>query len=217
MPDYSVPDDPASQAKIEGRLDTAYAAWVQAGRPALGSPSALWRDRNHLPSAGALPPSGMTITPIDALPRSHVSPGLEARLVDVLASEVETQSCTARAWGSAVLNRLVRELGVAEAATVVTAMGPGRDGVHVEIIHTPGVAADLLRQRLRPYFEAGASSKWRDWLVGETPTRAWTQTIPGLSTYLVVWFAHDDYSIRIVTPNDPAEMQQLILNLSQAL
>jgi hypothetical protein len=42
LPAYGVPDDPEHQIRIDRRIDDAYGRWVAAGRPKMGTPSALW-------------------------------------------------------------------------------------------------------------------------------------------------------------------------------
>jgi hypothetical protein len=42
LSDYSVPDDPEHQLRIDRRIDDAYERWLAAGRPKPSTPDALW-------------------------------------------------------------------------------------------------------------------------------------------------------------------------------
>jgi len=51
LPEYSVPDNPECQARIDRRIDASFHRWVAAGRPKAGSPEAVWGPPKLSPSS----------------------------------------------------------------------------------------------------------------------------------------------------------------------
>jgi hypothetical protein len=68
LPDYSVPDDPESEARIDLRIDAAYKQWVASGRPA--------------PTTGGLPGMAVEIQKILET-GSPIPPDFAARLEEL--------------------------------------------------------------------------------------------------------------------------------------
>jgi hypothetical protein len=163
-PAYGVEDTEANYGRIAPLLDSAYAAWVGAGRPG-PEPD----DPNRVietPAFGRCDgvPDSMTKAEPDAYmdrvartmdlgferieePMPHLAPDLEAMVVDRLAlAPTEVSSVSATHWGSSLLNRSLKRLGVRPRDAIVVSALTGNDhnAVMVALYAVPGASAAAL-------------------------------------------------------------------------
>jgi hypothetical protein len=143
-PDYTVVDDAASYARVEPLLDRLYADWVGAGRPGPErvDESTVTSDRN----GDEVVAITIELDPFQ-MERAHAAPHLEALIpADLTDPPMDRTSVSAAGWGSSLLNRGLRRLGVApQDAIVVNAIGgDGQRTLVVTVCAVPGVPADQL-------------------------------------------------------------------------
>jgi hypothetical protein len=142
---YSVGDDDAARLRIDPILEDLYAGWVAAGRPAMVSTL----DDLPLPmpsdERAAFDAATFEINVAD-LPRQHHVPDLETSVpADLSDPPMEVTSVRATEWGSSLLRRSLKRLGVRPADVVVVdgLGGSGEETLVVALFAVPGI--DRLR------------------------------------------------------------------------
>ena len=182
LPEYSVKDDPAAYAKVERLLDRIYAEWVETGRqgppqrvdpvidvedfPATSSmvmvPQGMEQDQ--IQDLLAYLPGDVQVLASDAVgPHSHVAPELEGLIpTDLTSPPMEIESDPASGWGSSLLTRALKRLGVApKDAVVVHGMGGGGDRtLTVTIYEVPMIDASSLASEFRSVIFRLPGTEW---------------------------------------------------------
>ena len=235
LPDYGVADDTEHEARIERRIDEAYHRWLDAGRPAPGSPEALWEvaavpeipadfDLSNVKMVWeysgpeelldkSLIPDGFTVAHIEPEPR-HLDPAFEAIVAAAIRRPLLLESFASRHWAVASLNRALRNLG-AQGAVMIQGHGPGWTNPSVEVHRVSGSPGDALATEFKRYIENRAWAKWRDGIVGDIPARWGKEKQPGSSN--LVWFAIDDYVVYLISSEDEKVLESMAVAVSAAL
>ena len=158
LPDYAVADDVDARARIEAAIDRLYAEWVTAGRPAAAEPqNGGYPDPRIDPSVipwDSLPAeSGVLINAdgswsvLEPEPDPHVAPKLEALLGRLTSTApAMLSSTTAAQWGSSVLNRVAKDLGLRPRDVMVATLIGRGDHVTASAYALPGIPAARLRE-----------------------------------------------------------------------
>lgn len=192
-PSYSIEDDAASYARIAPAIDREYGEWVAAGRPRptapdlheraestvrgreSGATASTTRQRIDDDLDSNLESRSFTITNVENLPRPHVAPELERLLTDRLGLPAgEVQSSPANRFGSSLLNRALKRLGVnGRDATVVFAIaGTGEGAAMVSIYAVPGIDGPRLETEFADAIHRPSGRKWAPHpIVGRTVHR----------------------------------------------
>ena len=201
LPDYSVEDGPDAYARVEPVLDRLYAEWVAGGRQA-PAPK-VETDELDL-DVGAIEqvfmaPSGFSQEQIDELlaevpgeirvvspesvPKSHVSAKAESLIpVDLTTPPMQVESVHARKWGSSLLTRALKRLGVAPKDSVVV-YGIGGDGERTLVVTVYDVAG-IDAARLTTEFRS---------VIFHLPGSTWeSRTIAGKQ---VQWASGDEFTV----------------------
>jgi len=184
LPEYSVEDGPEAYDKVERLLDRMYAEWVDGGRPGPSTRTDPLIEVEDFPptSSMIMVPDGLDQKQLDELlaylpgdvqvlasesvgPRSHVAPELEALIPkDLTAPPMDVESDPAAGWGSSLLTRALKRLGVASKDAVVV-HGMGGDGeatLTVTIYGVPGVDADALASEFRSVIFRLPGTEWEE-------------------------------------------------------
>ncbi len=201
--DYGVTDDAVSYAKVERLLDDLYAAWIADGRPAADQ-----GDSEVVP--GAIPTSFTIITPpgysdedwaevvrraeagepFEPRPQDerympHADPGLEALIPrDATTPPIALSSTLATHWGSSLLNRTLKRLGVKpKDVTVVSGIGGERDEtVAVTLYAVPGIPHDKLNAEFAFGIDRPPGGRWEQRDVAGIPVN-WASAHGFLNAY----------------------------------
>lgn len=183
LPDYAVVDEPANYARIAPVIDSLYAAWVAEGRPKPPPDEAATPDRPMRdPSAGLDFSPDMSREQIEAVMNEmasqlggvidspptpeqmpHAAPDLEGLLPrDITTPPLDVSSVWASQWGSSLVNRALKRLGVRpKDAVVVTGMGgSGEATLTVVLYGIPGIEADRLMTEFGSAIYPPARGKW---------------------------------------------------------
>ncbi len=181
MPAYSVVDGPETYQLVEPALDRMYAEWVAGGRrpPApkaeqdlidvdfastdqvLMVPPGFTQDQIDELLVGV--PGNVKIVTRDSIPRSHAANDLESLIpIDLSTPPMEIESERANRWGSSLLTRALKRLGVApKDAVVVHGMGGDGEGtVTVSIYSVPGIDPERLTSAFRSVIFRIPGSTW---------------------------------------------------------
>jgi hypothetical protein len=181
-PDYGVADEPATYPRAEEMLDGLYASWVAAGRPPAdsgrgeGTPAAMtsigftimtppgyseegWAEvvRRAEADESFEPP------PQDERFMRHAAPDLEQLVPrDLTSPPIALSSTSASDWGSSLLNRSLKRLGVKpkDAIVVSGVGGRGEDAVMVALYAIPGASSDALDAELATGLGRPPGGRW---------------------------------------------------------
>jgi hypothetical protein len=179
--EYSVEDGPEAYAKVERLLDRMYAEWVAGGRQAPAArPHAGHIDDDFPPTEQVLivppgftqeqlvelladVPGHVTVLPRDAITKAHAATELEALIpADMTSPSMEIESVRANRWGSSLLTRALKRLGIVPKDAVV-AHGLGGDGeatLTVSIYRVPGIDEGRLALEFRSVIFRLPGSQW---------------------------------------------------------
>jgi hypothetical protein len=186
--EYATLDDAASYVRIAPRIDALWETWVAAGRPipptepesepANGpawppdrEPTLEQIDAINAEMVESMREAGYEVhaVRVDQLPRPHASPAAEAGIpVDLTDPPLELSSVPASRFGSSLLNRALKTLGVAaKDATVISGVGgSGESTLMVARYIVPGVPADRLLEVMALGIHA-PSGRWVREQVGD--------------------------------------------------
>ncbi len=237
-PEYAVPDDRESFERASGVIDSAYARWLKAGRPAPGEPSALWPiepppdlpvDLSNIEMqweysgpedllAGIPIPEGVEIARVEPT-REHVDPALEDRIATAADAPLETDSTTASHWSSSLLDRLIRRLGLSRREVIVaTANGNGPHGdPWINVQRFPGIETSRLFDELRPDRNPTEMPGWHGWAVGSIVGMSCVQTFEALPPQVGFWFVAGSCSVYVSGASSPESLERLAIALHEAL
>jgi len=185
LPEYGVGDTPEAYETVERLLDRLYADWVAGGRQPPPSKAHTEPDAEDfgpveqmilvppgyskeqvdlLLADAALPfPGVLNVMSPDSVPRSHVAAHLEALIpIDLSSPPLELESERADRWGSSLLTRALKLLGVSpKDAVVVHAIGGDGEGtVTVSLYAVPAVDAERLVSEFRSVIFRIPGSTW---------------------------------------------------------
>lgn len=186
-PDYGFAEDDASYARVEPMIDRLYADWVAADRPGPDSkePSQLDEEFEKMFAGAEIPWDELVAGadgPVDVQfnadgsydvrrPETpHSDSDLEALVPpDLLTSPIDMASTTATDYGSSLLNRAMKELGV-RPRDVTIATGLAREGGDVfglTLYRVPGASAEALSTAFAAAIFRPRGSKWEIRRVGD--------------------------------------------------
>jgi hypothetical protein len=211
-PDYGVIDDAAAYARIAPAIDRLYGAWVAEGRPApppqptpdlsaldLPPPediSKMSREQiEALMGEIAARVGGVVSSPPDWAEMPHAASHLEALLpTDITAPPLQATSVSASTYGSSLLNRALKRLGVQpRAVTVVTAMGgTGPEVLVVTLYEVPGVTAVRLETEFAAVIVLPPRGSWTSSDVAGR-TRSWASG----KEFTVAFWANDGLVVHV--------------------
>jgi hypothetical protein len=108
-------------------------------------------------------PGNVRVVTRDSIPRTHVANDLESLIpTDLTSPPMEVESERANRWGSSLLTRALKRLGVTPKDAVVV-HGIGGDGegtVTVTIYGVPGIDHERLRSEFRSVIFRIPGSQW---------------------------------------------------------
>jgi hypothetical protein len=180
--DYAVVDDERNYRRAEELLDRLYADWIAAGRPKAPPDPSVEGDLPMPAAVSVMLPHGLSEDQLGQLPApwgdpevtvirppteeqmAHLAPDLEALIPRNLTTPpMEVSSVRAKAWGSSLLNRALKRLGIRpKDAVVVTGMGGSGEGtLTVTIYGVAGVSAERLGAEFQAVFPRLPGSTWQ--------------------------------------------------------
>lgn len=219
LPEYGVADEPANFARIVPAIDRLYATWVADGRP---GPAPGADEDDEADAAWAMPGvmdgirfgeeptreqieavtaqiaaelGGIVVHPPGPEDWPHAAPDLEQMLPPGVSDPpLQVSSRPASEWGSSLLNRALKRLGVSprEAMVVSGLGGEGPRTLSTTLYGVPGVTGELLLDEFQLVIGLPSGGKWQvrqvagrqvQWATGREFTVAfWTRD--GLVTHV---------------------------------
>jgi hypothetical protein len=215
LPEYGVEDGPEAYEQVEPVLDRMYSEWVAGGRPA--PPPNSEQDLIDVDFASmdqvVMVPPHFTQEQIDELladvpgdvrvvtrdsipiPNAHVANSLESLIpTDLTSPPMEIESDRANRWGSPLLTRALKRLGISPNDAIV-AHGMGRNGpemLTVSIYDVPGIDAERLTSEFRSVIFRIPGSRWES----RTISGREVQWASG-EEFTVVFWARDSMVIHV--------------------
>ncbi len=220
--EYRVAEDGALYARVAPIIDRLYADWVAAGQPAPEPkpPSPLDAEFDAMFLAADIPweelakdvdgPMGVQLNAdgsyeVRPFEEPHEALDLEAMIpADVVDPPIRMSSVAATHWGSSMLNRGLRQLGV-RPRDVTVAAGVGGDGentIAVTVYRVPGASQAQLQEAFGSVIFRPRRSSWSDRSFGDT-TVFWAEGPEGPEYFHVAYWARDEVVLHVAgLPND---------------
>jgi len=225
--DYRVPETAALYARVAPLIDGLYAGWITAGRPEPEpkEPSPLDSEFDAMFDAAAIPWDDLAKGadgPIEVhlntdgsyevrrpeLP--HEDPDLEALIpADIVDPPFLLSSTSATHWGSSLLSRTLKQLGIPP-RDVVVASGVGGSGegtIAITIYKVPGASPAELREAFASVIPSPRRSSWSDRSIGDT-TVSWAEGKDGSEYWYVAYWTRDELVIHVA--GRPSDMEAII-------
>ena len=139
--------------------------------------------------------------------RPHESPDLETLIpADLAEPPLEIDSVCGSAYGSSLLNKGLRQLGVRPKDCQVTSGvgGGGPDTLMVTVYRVPGAAADALAIALAPVAVKPSKGKWADAEIASRRVRLAEGSFGDVRTTVAFW-AVDELFVRVAGPRHLVE------------
>jgi hypothetical protein len=228
--DYRVPETDALYARVAPMIDGLYAAWIAAGRPPPepSEPSPLGAEFDAMFQAGDIPWDDLAKDadgPFEVLLDADGSyqvrqfdmpdedPDLEALIpADIVDPPIAMSSVSATHWGSSLLNRALKQLGV-RPRDVIVASGIGGMGggtLSATVYRVPGATQSDLREAFGSAIYRPRRSSWSDRTFGAT-TVSWAEGKEGPEYWYVAYWARDELVFHLAgTPHDMEAMIRLV-------
>lgn len=225
--DYRVPETNALYARVAPLIDRLHAEWVDAGRPAPEPKDASpleaqfdamfetadipWEDlAKHAdgPIAVHFNPDGTY--EVERPEEPHEDPDLEALIpADIVDPPISMSSASATHWGSSLLNRELRRLGVRPRDVIVAAGlgGSGEKTIAVTVYRVPGASKTQLLEAFGSVIVRPTRSSWSDRTIGDT-TVSWAEGREGPHHMHVAYWTRDDLVLHVA--GDPNDMEAMI-------
>lgn len=224
---YRLAEDGELYARVAPKIDAIYEAWVAAGRPSPEpkDPSPLdeqfdaMLDAADIPwdeiAAGAAGPVAVQINVDGTYERMehelpHAAPELEALVpVDVVDPPIAMSSVDATQWGSSLLNRALKNLGV-RPRDVMVASGVGGNGertIAVTVYRVPGASPDRLKEAFGEVIDRPRRASWSDRSVGGIRV-SWAEGREGHEYFHVAYWVRDDVVLHVA--GRPEDMERVI-------
>lgn len=224
--DYRVPETDALYARVAPVIDGLYAEWVAAGRPAPEPTEAspLEAEFEAMFEAAAIPwedlakdADGPIAVHLDAdgsyevrpVEMPHEDPDLEALIpTDIGDPPIVMSSVSATHWGSSLLSRALKGLGVRPRDVIVAAGvgGSGEKTIAVTAYRVPGAPKTQLLEAFGSVIFRPRGSSWSDRTIGET-TVSWAEGREGPEHWYVAYWARDELVLHVAgQPNDMEAM-----------
>ncbi len=218
-PKYGVLDGLEEQRRIDAVVDRAYGRW-QSGVPPQAYPvstaSASVEPPTGQPAAMLLGAAAMTVR--DETTDPHADLELERRLSNALDQPLRVASSTAKDWGSSVLNRAIRDLGVSVALVVVGwGLGPKSEPT-IYVCRIPGVSQARLAQ-VSVFLGAGPRLRaLPDRMIGAATAKVAEANVPGLrSPWTTVECCIDGYVVSVGSGLGASSAEAIVLHLLKSL
>jgi hypothetical protein len=225
--DYRVPETHALYARVAPLIDRLYGEWVSAGRPAPepkdASPleaefdamfeaadipwEALARDADG-PIAVHLNPDGTY--EVERPGEPHEDPDIEALIpADIVDPPISMSSVSATHWGSSLLNRALKQMGI-RPRDVIVAAGVGGSGpttVAVTVYRVPGASQTQLRETFGSEIFRPRQSSWSDRVIGDT-TVSWAEGKEGPEYWCMAYWTREELVFHVA--GNPSDMEAVI-------
>lgn len=225
--DYRVPETQALYARVAPVIDGLYAEWVAAGRPAPEPKEAspFEAEFDAMFAAADIPweeigkdadgPVGVhfnadgsyEVRPIE---EPHEDADLEALIPsDIVEPPIRMSSVSATHWGSSLLNRSLKQLGVRPRDAVVAAGvgGSGERTIAVTIYRVPGASQIQLLAAFGSVIFRPRRSSWSIRSFGDT-TVSWAEGKGGPGYWYVAYWARDGLVFHV--SGRPDDMEAVI-------
>jgi hypothetical protein len=228
--DYRVPETDALYARVAPMIDGLYAAWIAAGRPPPepSEPSPLDAEFDAMFQAADIPwddlakdADGPFEVQLNAdgsyevrrFDEPHEDPDLEALIpADIVDPPIAMSSVSATHWGSSLLNRALKQMGVRPRdVNVAAGVGGGGDRTFsVTVYRVPGASQSDLREAFGSVINRPRHSSWSDRTVGAT-TVSWAEGREGPEYWHVAYWTRDELVFQLAgTPHDMEAMILLV-------
>jgi hypothetical protein len=192
---YRVPETDVLYTRVAPLIDRLYAEWVGAGRPAPEPKEASPQAESEAMSRPEEP---------------HVDADLEALIpADIVDPPIAMSSVSATHWGSSLLNRELRRLGVRPRDVIVAAGvgGSGQRTISVTAYRIPGASQAQLLEAFGAVIVRPRRSWWSERVIGDT-TVSWAEGKEAPEHWHVAYWTRDELVLHVA--GDPSDMQALI-------
>lgn len=228
--DYRVPETEALYARVAPVIDGLYAEWVAAGRPAPAPKEAspFEAEFDAMFEAAAIPWEDLAEDadgPIEVQLNAdgsyevrrpeapHDDAKLEALIpTDVVDPPIVMSSVSATHWGSSLLNRELKRLGV-RPRDVLVAYGFGGSGektIAVSLYRVPGASPTQLLEAFGSVIFRPRRSLWSARTIGGT-TVLWAEGREEDAVRHVAYWTRDELVLHVA--GDPSDMEAMIRRL----
>ena len=140
----------------------------------------------------------------------HADEDLEALIpTDIVDPPIAMSSVSATHWGSSLLNRALKQIGI-RPRDVIVAAGVGGGGpktVAVTVYRVPGASESQLREAFGSVIHRPRGSSWSDQLIGDT-TVSWAEGKEGPEHWYVAYWTRDELVLHVA--GQPNDMEALI-------
>ncbi len=223
--DYRLPEDDQLYGRIGPIIDRLYAEWVAGGRP---SPEPSAEQSVEGPGVladidwealGADGPVGVQFAADGSYEIVRpVAPHEDRELEALLTAgdpRLDPSSVTASTWGSSLLNKVLKTLGV-RPRDVSVASGIGGEGgttLATTAYRVPGVDAPTLLEAFSSVIHRPRGSSWQERTIGGVSVR-WAEGVDHGDAWQVAYWTGDGLVFHVSGP--VAEMESFIARLSAA-
>jgi hypothetical protein len=225
--DYRVAEDDALYARVAPLIDGLYADWVAAGRPnpEPKEPSALEAEVDAMFEAAAIPwedlandadgPMAIHLKADGSYQvvrpeMPHDDADLEALIpTDIVDPPIAMNSVSATDWGSSLLNRALKQLGVRPRDVTVAAGvgGSAERTIAVTVYRVPGASEAGLREAFAAVIYRPRRSSWSNRLIGHT-TVSWAEGREGQEYWYVAYWTR--YELVLHVAGDPSDIEAMV-------
>lgn len=143
----------------------------------------------------------------------HEAPDLEALVpLDIVDPPIRMSSTTASHWGSSVLSRALKQLGVRPRDVTIAAGvgGSGERGFVITLYRVPGVPRDHLHQAFASVIYRPRRSPWQELKLGDESV-AWADGHDESVHFSVAYWARDELVFHVA--GDPGDIEAVIRRL----
>jgi hypothetical protein len=225
---YRVPEDDDLYARVAPLIDGLYAEWVATGRPdpEPKEPSALEAEFDAMFEAAAIPwedlakdaegPMAIHLKADGSYEvirpeMPHEDADLEALIpFDIVEPPIAMSSVSATNWGSSLLNRALKQLGVRPRDVTVAAGvggGKGEQTIAVTVYRVPGASQAQLLEAFASVIYRPRRSSWSDRLIGDTKV-SWAEGREGPEYWHVAYWTRDELVLHVA--GDPSDIEAMV-------
>jgi hypothetical protein len=220
--DYRRSEDDSLYRQVEPLIDELYAEWVIAGRPAPDPPTPTDADAamEAMFDAAEIPWDELAENAdgpvwvqvhvdgsyeVEQPETPHRDADLEALIPpDAVEPPVVMRSVTATQWGSSLLNRALKRLGVRpREATVASGIGT-RGAIVVTVYRVPGAPASRLMEEFGSVIYKPPRARWSERTVGST-TVLWAEGPVESSYFRMAYWAREEVVFHVAGEREAME------------
>jgi hypothetical protein len=233
-PDYGVTDDLANQARVDDLVNAAFKQWVTTGRPfradLIGPETQLPGSTDGISEmtemvfeysgppelmAGMQLPPGVKVVYVDR--HLHEDPALEKLITDAIPIPLDTDASKGTQWGSSLLRRQLRDLGVKPKDVVVASGMAANAHPTLTVVRIPGVGRARIFEVFRQDRSYARKLDWHPCQIAAWAGLSCTDQLPALPLDRSIWFAMDGYSVDIGSTADDPRLFEFAEALARAL